>query len=297
MGSGARARARSFRPKDGGARVENAAAREGGDRAAEGTRRTPSSFAEAADLAKNVDDVARRDRGDVAAAAAGAATAAGSPDRRDARRGGRCDACVACDDRCRVPGCASCGGPVANARADLESGDGGGDDDDAGGGAGENGGGGGGDGWRRRVREAIDAAADAAADATRAGWGRRDAAAASETAATARDERERVAAARTFTCCQVNRHRDNASMWLVANGDVFDVTDFLLGGGHPVGPRPVLRGRDRDNTEDAEMHSAKARRAWRKLKIGTLAWCPKRGFGGFKPPRREGAAFGNCAVS
>ena len=56
-----------------------------------------------------------------------------------------------------------------------------------------------------------------------------------------------------LTCCQVRRHRHEGSLWLVANGRVYDATLFMYD--HPVGPAPMLRGGGRDNTEDAEMHS------------------------------------------
>ena len=47
---------------------------------------------------------------------------------------------------------------------------------------------------------------------------------------------------------------------LVAHGVVYDATLFLAD--HPVGPLPILRGLARDNTEDMQMHSAAAQRAW-----------------------------------
>ena len=93
---------------------------------------------------------------------------------------------------------------------------------------------------------------------------------------------------RCFTCCMVERHRRAESLWLVANGHVYDATLFMHD--HPVGPLPMLRGAGRDNTEDMEMHSGAAQHVWQKLKIGTLVKCPKRGYGCFHPPKER------CAV-
>ena len=93
-----------------------------------------------------------------------------------------------------------------------------------------------------------------------------------------------------LTCCQVMRHRHEGSLWLVANGRVYDATLFMYD--HPVGPAPMLRGSGRDNTEDMEMHSGAAQRAWRRLRIGHLVPCPAAGYGYFNPPPRES----RCAI-
>lgn len=90
---------------------------------------------------------------------------------------------------------------------------------------------------------------------------------------------------RQFTYCQVLRHRNELSLWLVAKGQVFDATEFMHD--HPVGPLPMLRGADRDNTEDMEMHSPAAHKVWKKLRIGHLKPCPKEGYGYFLPPPNE----------
>ena len=79
-------------------------------------------------------------------------------------------------------------------------------------------------------------------------------------------------------------------MWLVSNGRVYDATLFMYD--HPVGPAPMLRGSGRDNTEDMEMHSGAAQRAWRRLRIGHLVPCPAKGYGYFNPPPRES----RCAI-
>jgi len=108
----------------------------------------------------------------------------------------------------------------------------------------------------------------------------------------ARDEIEgqtRCACARTtqdgfmWTPCIVNAARAKGRAILVARGVVYDATDFVSM--HPSGEAPILRGMMRDNTEDYDMHSARARKhVWEKYRVGVLAKCERVGFGAFEPP-------------
>lgn len=108
----------------------------------------------------------------------------------------------------------------------------------------------------------------------------------------ARDEIEgetRCACARTtrngcvWTPCVVNAARAKGRAILVARGVVYDATDFVSM--HPSGEAPILRGMMRDNTEDYDMHSARARKhVWEKYRVGVLAKCERVGFGAFEPP-------------
>ena len=108
----------------------------------------------------------------------------------------------------------------------------------------------------------------------------------------ARDKSEgetRCACARTmrdgcvWTSCVVNAARAKGRAILVARGVVYDATDFVSM--HPSGEAPILRGMMRDNTEDYEMHSARARKhVWEKYRVGVLARCERVGFGAFEPP-------------
>ena len=68
----------------------------------------------------------------------------------------------------------------------------------------------------------------------------------------------------------------------VARGDVFDATEFLKT--HPSGPAPILRAMARDNTEDLEMHSSRARGIWERFRVGKLTPCGEGGYGEFQPP-------------
>ena len=86
-----------------------------------------------------------------------------------------------------------------------------------------------------------------------------------------------------WTPCVVNAARAKGRAILVARGVVYDATDFVSM--HPSGEAPILRGMMRDNTEDYEMHSARARKhVWEKYRVGVLARCERVGFGAFEPP-------------
>ena len=86
-----------------------------------------------------------------------------------------------------------------------------------------------------------------------------------------------------WTPCVVNAARAKGRAILVAKGVVYDATDFVSM--HPSGEAPILRGMMRDNTEDYEMHSARARKhVWEKYRVGVLARCERVGFGAFEPP-------------
>ena len=197
-----------------------------------------------------------------------------------------CDACPSCDDACGVQNCATCGGPRGYRTGDVEALNGG--------------------SYRmappEEVAAAVDIATAAAANPRRTGWGRSVGAADDDAlnpklnlgtggllvAGDTKGKKRRESV--PLTCCQVRRHRHEGSLWLVANGRVYDATLFMYD--HPVGPAPMLRGSGRDNTEDMEMHSGAAQRAWRRLRIGHLVPCPAAGYGYFNPPPRES----RCAI-
>jgi len=86
----------------------------------------------------------------------------------------------------------------------------------------------------------------------------------------------------SWTTCAVRRGRARGRAMLVARGDVFDATEFLKT--HPSGPAPILRAMARDNTEDLEMHSSRARGIWERFRVGKLTPCGEGGYGEFQPP-------------
>ena len=169
-------------------------------------------------------------------------------------------------------------------------------------GVGGGGGGGGGgaprrDGWGR---DFADGAADSATPFTMDdhstlpfGSAKKKGASSDERRGDESEKRKKTRLEKTFSCCEVLRRRRDGRALLVARGNVYDATLFLAD--HPVGPLPILRGLGRDNTEDMQMHSAAAQRAWGKLKIGVLRACPARAFGPFAPPK--GKYHQACVVS
>jgi hypothetical protein len=50
----------------------------------------------------------------------------------------------------------------------------------------------------------------------------------------------------------------------------------------------------RDNTEDLDMHSARANEVWERFRVGALVRCETRGYGEFRPPPTS--PLGGCAV-
>ena len=188
-------------------------------------------------------------------------------------------ACVACGDTCGVAGRSTCGGTSASVDVDVELAER--DDDGVSAAA---------------ATAAAEAAAIAAANPRRDGWGR-DGPPPSDDSSTTLFTMDDLPSrkqprTRTFSCCEVLRRRAGGRALLVAHGNVYDATLFLAD--HPVGPLPILRGLGRDNTEDMQMHSAAAQRAWGKLKIGVLRPCPARAFGPFAPPKGR---YESCVVS
>ena len=95
-----------------------------------------------------------------------------------------------------------------------------------------------------------------------------------------------------FTCCDIDRLRKRAreregeedeKVWLVAHGNVYEASAFVRF--HPAG---------RDNSEDFDMHSKRAREVWRELRVGELIQCPERGFGGYQP--KPGFSVEQCTI-
>jgi len=112
--------------------------------------------------------------------------------------------------------------------------------------------------------------------------------------------------AHMFTCCDVERLRTKArerneeesseddKVWLVANGNVYEASAFVKF--HPAGREVMMKGAIRDNSEDFEMHSKRAREVWRELKVGELVICPEKGFGNFKAKPGIFVDGGGCSI-
>ena len=104
-----------------------------------------------------------------------------------------------------------------------------------------------------------------------------------------------------FTCCDIDRLRKRAreregeedeKVWLVAHGNVYEASAFVRF--HPAGREVMMKGAGRDNSEDFDMHSKRARDVWRELRVGELIECPERGFGGYQP--KPGFSVDQCTI-
>jgi cytochrome b involved in lipid metabolism len=82
---------------------------------------------------------------------------------------------------------------------------------------------------------------------------------------------------RRITSCQVRRNRTISSCWLVLDDQVIDCTPQLTI--HPGGIQSILRrcGSTENRRIDFDMHSASARKAWKRHAIGRyIGECPGR---------------------
>ena len=77
-----------------------------------------------------------------------------------------------------------------------------------------------------------------------------------------------------FTICDVRAHTTAASLWLTANGRVYDVTSWLSK--HPGGPGALLSHGGRDADEDYAFHRLPTQALWEQTCIGRLVPCDAR---------------------
>jgi len=77
-----------------------------------------------------------------------------------------------------------------------------------------------------------------------------------------------------LTRCQVRRHNNSTSAWLVCGDAIYDASGYLHL--HPGGVQSILRksGGIVDCTEDMAFHSKRANKIWKQYRIGTLKACP-----------------------
>ncbi|TYZ68105.1 hypothetical protein PybrP1_005233 [[Pythium] brassicae (nom. inval.)] len=96
---------------------------------------------------------------------------------------------------------------------------------------------------------------------------------------------ERCSSVPKLCMCEVQLHKSRASCWLVASGQVYDVTGIL--DAHPGGSRSLLRkAGGPDCTQDMKFHTKNARKMLEKCFIGKLQPC------GDEPERSDS----NCSI-
>ncbi|EAA16337.1 Heme/Steroid binding domain, putative [Plasmodium yoelii yoelii] len=79
---------------------------------------------------------------------------------------------------------------------------------------------------------------------------------------------------KNFTFCEIKRHCNIDDCWVVANGNVYDVTKFIEN--HPGGINCILNKATNDVSVDFSFHSKYAQtKIWESLKIGRVIPCSK----------------------
>jgi cytochrome b involved in lipid metabolism len=81
-----------------------------------------------------------------------------------------------------------------------------------------------------------------------------------------------------YTMCQVRRHNNKDSAWLVAGDTIYDATSYMQQDSHPGGAASILRkaGGVQDCLQDLQFHSKAGVRTWKKYEIGKLRPCEGR---------------------
>eukprot|EP00567_Pseudictyota_dubia_P011388 CAMPEP_0197443238 /NCGR_PEP_ID=MMETSP1175-20131217/9024_1 /TAXON_ID=1003142 /ORGANISM="Triceratium dubium, Strain CCMP147" /LENGTH=203 /DNA_ID=CAMNT_0042973839 /DNA_START=252 /DNA_END=863 /DNA_ORIENTATION=+ len=77
-----------------------------------------------------------------------------------------------------------------------------------------------------------------------------------------------------YTMCQLRRHNNASSAWLLVGDTIYDATPFVSK--HPGGAYSILRksGGQADCSKDMAFHSNHARNIWKKRQVGKLITCP-----------------------
>jgi len=75
---------------------------------------------------------------------------------------------------------------------------------------------------------------------------------------------------RYYTRSEIRKHNTEASAWIVAGDDVYDVTDYVEH--HPGGKYSIMRktGGDVDCTRDLLFHSKSGQKYWKRFLIGKV---------------------------
>ncbi|KAL7527365.1 hypothetical protein ACHAWF_002148 [Thalassiosira exigua] len=78
---------------------------------------------------------------------------------------------------------------------------------------------------------------------------------------------------KTYTRCQLRRHRTPSSAWILVGTEIYDATPYL--DRHPGGTEAILKktGGAKDCAEDLGFHSRRAQKEWRRHRVGTLVEC------------------------
>merc|ERR1712151_244684 len=77
-----------------------------------------------------------------------------------------------------------------------------------------------------------------------------------------------------YTMCQIRRHNNIDSAWLVVGDKIYDATEYIHQ--HPGGEASILKkaGGACDCAEDFKFHSKRGRKVWDKYFVGKVKPCP-----------------------
>ena len=67
---------------------------------------------------------------------------------------------------------------------------------------------------------------------------------------------------------EIRRHNKVSDGWIVANNNVYDVTNFI--NIHPGGKNAIIKNLGKDCTRDYNFHTKNGKKDWTKYKIGTV---------------------------
>ena len=75
---------------------------------------------------------------------------------------------------------------------------------------------------------------------------------------------------RYYTPYDISNLRKNNKIILIKENIVYDVTDFIKN--HPGGENSIIKNQLKDNKENYNYHSNKAKKEWENYKIGYLKY-------------------------
>mmetsp|Transcript_17074 Transcript_17074/g.28514 ORF Transcript_17074/g.28514 Transcript_17074/m.28514 type:complete len:214 (+) Transcript_17074:128-769(+) len=109
-------------------------------------------------------------------------------------------------------------------------------------------------------------------------------------------KREKRMDNKIYSICEVRRHRNLASCWVVVDTNIYDATTYLER--HPGGVTSILRHSGGiDCTEHLFFHSVRGKKKWKALGIGKVVYCRGAKDDPDCPPRPIFSQNNKCIVS
>ena len=73
-----------------------------------------------------------------------------------------------------------------------------------------------------------------------------------------------------YTVDEVSLHNTELDGWIIANNNVYDITNFVKGNDHPIPKEILLNKLGKDCTMDINFHSKHSIKKLEKFKIGKI---------------------------